>query len=95
MLLEIAQYLSLPDGLALLAVSTALRAKLLPALAKQLLPAWARPSEFEMSSWNALLAAERSASAQSHFPWLSYASKCFESPSMRNRARIWGIYKQV
>jgi hypothetical protein len=29
------------------------------------------------------------------FPWLSYARACHNSPSMRNRERIWGICKQL
>ncbi|KZV97468.1 hypothetical protein EXIGLDRAFT_730684 [Exidia glandulosa HHB12029] len=95
-LLAVTQHQSLRDVLSLLALCTSVRACLTPlidTIARQHLPASAFPSAFEQEWWNELV---RKAGGQSRdFPWFSYARQCYQSPSMRNRERIWGICKQL
>ena len=95
-LLAITHYMSLRDVLVLLETCKSLRAKLVPVIdtiAKQHLT-WALPlAAGEQSRWNSLVKKANVSSEQ--FPWLSYARKCYESPSMRNRQRIRGICRQL
>lgn len=94
-LLLIAGHLSLDDVLSLLALCTTLRAKLafcVDPIARQHLTSAVPATAGEHERWNEML--NQADASSKPFPWLSYARQCRQSPSMRNRQRIWNICQQ-
>jgi len=99
----ITREMSMCDSLRLVQLNRSLRTRLLPqlnALAKQQLSPWALPTPAEKSGWEDLVSSASSTSSRvggdvHAFPWWSYARACWQSPSMQNRRRIYGICLQL
>jgi len=55
---------------------------------------WCLPhGQMEEKCWDEML--EERGGMTKNFSWIAYAKQCVESPSMRNRRRIWRIMEQM